>query len=332
MFKKTLLTLAVSVLLSIIAVIVVMLIAEKKVQQPLNLVQSEFITVKSGTSFNAFSKQLVNKQWLDNDFWLRIYAKFNPTQSKIKSGTYQVTTETNILSLLNLVVSGKEHQFSITFIEGSTFKQVLTLLAQHPNISHQLVGLSPSAIAKKLAIVQDNPEGWLFPETYTFTQGASDISIIKRAHKKMQSALAEHWENRADNLPYKSAYQALIMASIIEKESGKYAEHPRISSVFVNRLNKHMRLQTDPTVIYGLGERYQGDITYAHLREKTAYNTYKIKGLPPTPIALPGAQALEAALHPELSDYLYFVSNGAGEHIFSTNLADHNRAVNKYQR
>ena len=332
MFKNILLTLAASVLISIIAVIVVILMSDKKIQQPLSINESELITVKPGASFNAFSKQLVDKGWLDDDFWLRIYAKLNPEQRKIKAGTYQVAAQTNILELLNLVVSGKEHQFSITFIEGSTFKQVLALLAKHPNISHQLLDLSPSDIAKKLAIAEDNPEGWLFPETYAFTQGATDISIIKRAHEKMQSTLSEYWQNRAENLPYKSPYQALIMASIIEKESGKHAEHPRISSVFVNRLNKRMRLQTDPTVIYGLGERYQGDITYAHLREKTAYNTYRIKGLPPTPIALPGDQALAAALNPELSDYLYFVSNGNGEHIFSTNLADHNRAVNTYQR
>lgn len=330
--KRALYTLAASVLLSILAVIFVMLMSEEKVQQPLAIEQNEFITIKPGASFNAFSTLLVNKGWLENNFWLRVYVKFNPQQSKIKSGTYQVAAKTTVSELLNLIVSGKEHQFSITFIEGSTFKQVLAQLAQHPNVSHELTDLSPAVVAKKLAIEQDNPEGWLFPETYAFTQNATDISIIKRAYVKMQSALAELWLNRAENLPYKSPYQALIMASIIEKESGKHAEHPRISSVFVNRLNKRMRLQTDPTVIYGLGDRYQGDITYAHLREKTAYNTYKIKGLPPTPIALPGAQALQAALNPELSDYLYFVSNGNGDHIFSTNLADHNRAVNKYQR
>tara|TARA_R110000737_G_scaffold17047_3_gene34479 strand:- start:2701 stop:3738 length:1038 start_codon:yes stop_codon:yes gene_type:complete len=332
LIKRTLVTLAVSMLLSILAVVVVMKTSAMKMQQQLSIEQSEFITIEPGTSFNAFSIQLMKRGWLENRFWLRTYVKFNAQQSKIKSGTYQVPAKTRIIELLNLVVSGKEHQFSITFIEGSTFKQVLAQLAQHPNISHQLANLSPADIAKKISIKQDNPEGWLFPDTYAFTQGTADISIIKRAYEQMQSALNSQWQNRAIDLPYKSPYQALIMASIIEKESGRHAEHPRIASVFVNRLNKKMRLQTDPTVIYGLGERYQGDITYAHLREKTAYNTYKIKGLPPTPIALPGAQALQAALQPELSNYLYFVSNGAGEHIFSTNLADHNRAVTKYQR
>ena len=330
--KRTIYTLFAVVLLSILAIIIVIIMSEMKVQQPLANKQVEFITITPGTSFNAFTKQLVDKGWLDNTFWLRSYARFNVEHSKIKSGTYQIKMNTRTVELLNLVVSGKEHQFSITFIEGSTFKQVLAQLAAHQHITHQLANLSVEDVAKKLSIEQDNPEGWLFPETYAFTQDTADISILKRAFEKMQSALDEQWKNRAGNLPYKSPYQALIMASIIEKESGRHAEHPRISSVFINRLNKRMRLQTDPTVIYGLGDRYQGDITYAHLREKTAYNTYKIKGLPPTPIALPGAQALQAALHPESSNYLYFVSNGAGEHIFSTNLADHNRAVTKYQR
>ena len=332
LIRRIFVTLALLVVLSILAVVVVMQTSTMKMQQHLLIEQTEFFTIKPGTSFNAFSKHLVNKGWLKERFWLRSYAKFNPQQSIIKSGTYQVKAKMRVIELLNLVVSGKEHQFSITFIEGSTFQQVLAQLAQHRHITHQLVGLTVAEIAQKLAIRQDNPEGWLFPETYAFTQDTSDISILKRAYEKMQSALNEQWQNRALDLPYTSAYQALIMASIIEKESGRHAEHPRIASVFVNRLNKKMRLQTDPTVIYGLGDRYQGDITYAHLREKTAYNTYKIKGLPPTPIALPGAQALQAALQPELSNYLYFVSNGAGEHIFSTNLADHNRAVTKYQR
>jgi len=332
LIRRTLITLAIAVLLSILAIVAVMLTAQIKVQQPLALTGPEFITIKPGTSFNAFSKQLVAKGWLKNHFWLRSYAKFNSQHSKIKSGTYQVPAQASIIDLLNLVVSGKEHQFSITFIEGSTFKQVMVQLAQHPHVTQQLADLSLADVAKQLAIKQDNPEGWLFPDTYAFTKDTPDISIIKRAHDKMLSALDSQWHNRAQGLPYQTPYQALIMASIIEKESGKHAEHPRIASVFVNRLNKKMRLQTDPTVIYGLGERYQGDITYAHLREKTAYNTYRIKGLPPTPIALPGAQALQAALHPESSNYFYFVSNGAGEHIFSTNLADHNRAVTKYQR
>jgi UPF0755 protein len=332
LIKKTLVTLLLAALLSILVAGLLMISAEVKIQQPLTITQAELLTIKPGTSFNGFSKQLVARGWLDNRFWLRSYVKFNPQLSNIKSGTYQIPANVTMFDLLNLVVSGKEHQFSITFIEGSTFKQVLAQLAQHPHITHQLANLSLADVAKKLAIKQENPEGWLFPDTYAFTQGTADINIIERAYQKMLNALDTQWKSRAAGLPYQSPYQALIMASIIEKESGKHAEHPRIASVFINRLNKKMRLQTDPTVIYGLGERYQGDITYAHLREKTAYNTYKIKGLPPTPIALPGAQALQAALQPESSNYLYFVSNGNGEHIFSTNLADHNRAVNKYQR
>ena len=299
-----------------------------------NLLDNEMlITVEPGTSFNRFTKKLQNKGVIETRFWLRNYIRLNKQFSEIKAGTYLIKPEQTNQSILAMIASGNEHQYSITFVEGTTFKQWLAQLNAQPELTHQLTQNSDSIsqAIKKIGIEQKNPEGLFFPDTYAFTYKTTDVEILKRAYIKMQQQLDIAWTTRAVGLPYENAYQALIMASIIEKESGKFAEHRTISSVFINRLNKKMRLQTDPTVIYGLGDRYQGDIKRIHLKEKTPYNTYRINGLPPTPISMPGLSALEATMQPEDTDYFYFVSNGEGKHIFSTTLTEHNKAVAKYQ-
>ena len=299
-----------------------------------NLLDNEMlITVERGTSFNRFTKKLQNKGVIETRFWLRNYIRLNKQFSEIKAGTYLIKPEQTNQSILAMIASGNEHQYSITFVEGTTFKQWLAQLNAQPELTHQLTQNSDSIsqAIKKIGIEQKNPEGLFFPDTYAFTYKTTDVEILKRAYIKMQQQLDIAWTTRAVGLPYENAYQALIMASIIEKESGKFAEHRTISSVFINRLNKKMRLQTDPTVIYGLGDRYQGDIKRIHLKEKTPYNTYRINGLPPTPISMPGLSALEATMQPEDTDYFYFVSNGEGKHIFSTTLTEHNKAVAKYQ-
>lgn len=303
---------------------------DKSMSKPLSIEIDSFLTIKPGSSVNLFAQQLENKHWIDDHFWLKIYSRLFPSEVIIKAGTYFISKNTNLKDLLTQLVQGKEHQFSITFIEGTRFIDALVILSKHPHIKHSLNGQKVPDIAKRIGIDALNPEGWLFPDTYAFTAGTPDIALLKRAHTNMKIQLEHLWEERADNLPYKTAYEALIMASIIEKETSYVAEQPLISSVFVNRLRNKMRLQTDPTIIYGLGERYQGDITYAHKREKTAYNTYRINGLPPTPIALSGLSALHATLNPAKSDYFYFVSDGNGKHVFSRTLREHNAAVQQY--
>lgn len=303
-----------------------------KVNEANLLVDETFITLAPGTTFNRFTKKLQNDGVVDTRFWLRNYVRFNKQYAKIKAGTYLIKPGQSYLSILSMIAKGDEHQFFITFVEGSTFKQWLAQLKTRSELTQRLQSAeSIKQMLQSFGIEQANPEGLFFPDTYAFTYKTTDIEVLKKAYVKMKQQLDLAWNTRAVGLPYKNSYQALIMASIIEKESGKFSEHTRISSVFINRLNNKMRLQTDPTVIYGLGERYQGDIKRIHLREKTPYNTYRINGLPPTPIAMPGLSALEAAMHPEESDYFYFVSNGQGKHIFSTTLTEHNKAVAKYQ-
>ncbi|MBI3230256.1 MAG: endolytic transglycosylase MltG, partial [Burkholderiales bacterium] len=217
-------------------------------------------------------------------------------------------------------------------IEGWTFAQMRAAVAEHPGLKHDTVKLSNKELLEKLNLEFKQAEGLFFPDTYRFAKGVSDLQIYKQAHGAMMRKLAQSWDKREPNLPYKNAYQALVMASIVEKETGQKAERDMIAGVFVNRLRQGMLLQTDPTVIYGMGDKYQGKIHKRDLETDTPYNTYTRAGLPPTPIALPGAASLTAAMMPAKTNALYFVARGDGSSEFSNNLVDHNRAVNKYQR
>jgi UPF0755 protein len=221
-----------------------------------------------------------------------------------------------------------QHMF--TLVDGWTFAQVRAALAQAPKLRHTLQNLSDAQVAQRLGIDEPNPEGWLLPQTYAYVLGDSDLDVLRRAHAAMQRTLAADWAARAPGLPLRTPYQALILASIVEKESALASERPRIAGVFVRRLEIGMKLQTDPSVIYGLGAAYHGDITRKDLETDTAYNTYTRYGLPPTPICMPGAPALQAALHPAPGKALYFVARGNGTHQFSDTLQEQNQAVDKY--
>lgn len=305
--------------------------AEYQVNQPLNLSQDTLFEVKKGQSVRSLGKQFEKSGWISQRFWLKAHVKFNPDIAHVKEGVYLIKSHQTLLSVINDFVIGKEHQFSITFIEGSRFDDWLKQLANAQYIEHTLPTTFTQSINELLTIDEEHPEGLLFPDTYAYTAGTKDIDILRRAQARMNAFISSAWLKRAENLPYETPYQALIMASIIEKETGQREEQPIISSVFFNRLHKKMRLQTDPTVIYGIGDAYDGDITRAHLKQKTRYNTYRINGLPPTPIAMPGKSAIEATLQPAETDYLYFVSRGNGWHQFSETLKQHNKAVAKYQ-
>lgn len=259
-------------------------------------------------------------------WYLRVYRK----PYRVNAGEYQLQRGDTPRKVLAILAAGKVVQYTVTFPEGWSLQQMLESLKAQTHLKQTLS--EASSLALLLGLPEGSSiEGWLLPETYHYHKGLSDLDILKMAHTNMQSTLQRLWDNRAENLPYETPYEALIMASLVEKETGVPEERAAIAGVFVRRLQKNMRLQTDPAVIYGLGERYQGNLTRAHLREPGPYNTYLNKGLPPTPIAMPGAAAIEAALHPADGEALYFVAKGDGSHVFSATLVEHEASVQEYQ-
>ncbi|PJG58863.1 endolytic transglycosylase MltG [Aeromonas cavernicola] len=261
---------------------------------------------------------------------VRLWLRGHPELVAIKSGTYEIKEGASLKETLSLFASGKEFHFSLTFVEGSRFEDWQKQLASAPYLERLLAEQPDVDLAHELGIENGQLEGWFLPETYAYTTHASDLSILRRAHQEMATFLQQSWEKRQANLPYKTPYEALIMASIIEKETGLPDERAQIASVFVNRLRLGMKLQTDPTVIYGVKDRYDGNIRRSDLTDNNPYNTYVIDGLPPTPIAMPGKASIEAALNPTSTDFLYFVAKGGGAHYFSKTLDEHNRAVREY--
>lgn len=292
--------------------------------------ESFLFTVQSGQTFSQISKQLYSLGVLRSDFDIRVYARLSGRADLIKAGEYQLKKGITALGLLDKLVAGDVYYQRVRILEGWTLRQAIQEIQSHPNIRVTL-DLDDMDELQSLFGTTYYPEGLLFPDTYNFNTGATDKEIIQRASILLQQILSEEWQLRAVGLPYENAYEALILASIIEKETGQADERDLIAGVFINRLQNNMRLQTDPTVIYGLGSRFSGDLTRAHLQELTPYNTYRIDGLPPTPIALAGREAIRAALNPFINGYLYFVARGDGSHYFSSTLDEHNAAVERFQ-
>lgn len=294
--------------------------------------QSVPYTIQPGSHLRNTADQIVDAGIPVNPVLLTLLARITGQAGKIKAGSYELRPGATPNTLIRQMVRGQFAQESLVILEGWTFKQMRRAVAEHPGLKHDTSGLTDMQLLAKISTEAKHPEGLFFPDTYLFAKGASDLQIYRQANAALTAHLNEAWSKRDAGLPYKTPYEALIMASIVEKETGKKEDRSAIASVFVNRLKTGMMLQTDPSVIYGMGERYNGNIRKRDLQTDTAYNTYTRTGLPPTPIALPGAASLRAALTPAHTDVLYFVARGDGSSQFSRNLDDHNRAVNKYIR
>ncbi len=294
--------------------------------------QIDSFEIAKGASLNVIGSELRRHNININPYWFKLIAYQLKLQNRLKAGEYRLEQGLSIPDLLALFAQGKSRQYALTIPEGWTFKQLVEVIQNEPKIAKTLDYSNPQELLAHIQSDYSHPEGLFFPETYFFEKNSTDKEILLRAYTRMTTILAEEWQNRNKDLPITSPYEALILASIIEKETGQASERKQIAGVFTRRLRKGMLLQTDPTVIYGMGDRYKGNIRYKDLREYTPYNTYVINGLPPTPIALPGRAAIHAALHPAEGNALYFVSRGDGSHVFSETLRQHNNAVNKYQR
>jgi UPF0755 protein len=287
--------------------------------------------IEPGTNIKAISYKLSLAKIIEDPWLFILLAKLKGVETKVRAGEYRLREGQSTSGLLELFTTGNSIQYSFTVIEGWSFRQMMTQLEINPVIRNTLKNKSNEEIMTALGLSGQHPEGLFYPDTYRFPKGTTDRQFLKRSYLLMQKHLQKAWGNRAKNLPLKSAYEALTLASIIEKETGAGYERPLIAAVFIQRLSINMRLQTDPTIIYGMGESYDGNIRRKDLKADTPYNTYLHKGLTPTPIALPGLDSIEAALHPADIKALYFVAKGDGTHYFSETLKEHNNAVIKYQ-
>ncbi len=305
---------------------------QRAVENPVVLEKQVYIDIEKGDSLDRITDKLIDQDLAIKPLWFKVLAYTSKSAKKIKAGEYELSPGLNAPEILALFVQGKTRQYAITFPEGWRFKDVLQAIEKNPYLEHTLNSTDSEALMRQLGADVIHPEGLFFPDTYFFEKNMTDVSLLKRAYDRMQQVLQQEWLNKAENLPLKSPYEALILASIVEKETAVVEERPLIAGVFIRRLEKGMLLQTDPTVIYGMGDHYNGDITWDDLKTSTPYNTYVIEGLPPTPIAMPGRDAIYAALHPNSGNSLYFVSRGDGTHMFSSTLKDHNRAVDIFQR
>lgn len=303
----------------------------KTLDAPANLQEPVLFNVAQGSAFSQVARQLERQGLVERSLWLRIYGRLFPDDTHIKAGEYEFSDGMSPRDMVAAMVNGDTKSWSMQFIEGWTFKDVRAALAASDRIEHVTTDWSDEQIMAELGAAGEHPEGRFFPDTYLFSSQDSDLDLLRRAFDTMNRVLAEEWAGRAESLPYDTAYEALIMASIVERETGVPSEREEIAGVFVRRLQKRMRLQTDPTVIYGMGDSYSGRISSRDLRRHTPYNTYRIDGLPPTPIALPGREAIHAALHPAEGQALYFVARGDGTHKFSRTLSEHQQAVRQYQ-
>ncbi len=310
------------------------------VHTPVNVTQDQLLTIERGTTGSKLAALLEQEKILEHADLLPWLLKLQPQLNKVKAGTYSLTGVKTLQDLLDMINSGKEAQFSVKFIEGKTFKEWRKNLENAPHLKQTLQGKSDKEIMALLDIPAvakavyewNNMDGWLYPDTYNYTPNSTDLELLKRSTTRLQKALDKAWSERDENLPLADPYQMLILASIVEKETGVAAERPQVASVFINRLKANMKLQTDPTVIYGMGESYTGNIRKKDLETITPYNTYMIEGLPPTPIAMVSESALQAVAHPAKTDFYYFVADGSGGHKFTRNLNEHNKAVQEYLR
>ena len=310
------------------------------VHTPVNVTQDQLLTIDRGTTGSKLAALLEQEKILEHADLLPWLLKLQPQFNKVKAGTYSLTGVKTLQDLLDMINSGKEAQFSVKFIEGKTFKEWRKNLENAPHLKQTLQGKSDKEIMALLDIPAvakavyewNNMDGWLYPDTYNYTPNSTDLELLKRSATRLQKALDKAWNERDENLLLADPYQMLILASIVEKETGIAAERPQVASVFINRLKANMKLQTDPTVIYGMGESYTGNIRKKDLETITPYNTYMIEGLPPTPIAMVSESALQAVAHPAKTDFYYFVADGSGGHKFTRNLNEHNKAVQEYLR